>query len=228
MPADWTRVLEAQITLQRHFPECVLVGGTAAALHAHHRVSFDGDHVMMTLRAEFPQVLARLESLAGWRTARTRAPVLILGHLEGVETGIRQLRRSEPLETETISGIRVPTLPEMVRIKGWLVVTRNATRDYLDLCALADTIGDGFADALRPLDRLYPQDTGETVTRQLAKQLAEPKPYDLGDVDLTRYRELRPPWNAWPYVLAYAQSLAKRLARDILGLDATSGDGRGG
>ena len=224
MATDWQRVLEAQHTLQQHFPECVLVGGTAAALHAAHRVSLDGDHVMPGLRAEFPHVLAKLERLAGWRTARTRPPVLILGRLEGVETGIRQLRRAEPLETEMIAGIRVPTLPEMLRVKGWLVVTRNATRDHIDFCALADKAGNGFTDAVRPMDRLYPQDTGETVIRQLAKQLAEPKPYDLGDVDLTRYRGLRAPWNAWPFVHEYAQRLGRRIAQDVLGLEATRGD----
>ncbi len=179
--------------------------------------------LMPRLRAEFPDVLARLESLAGWKTTRTRPPVLILGQLWGVETGIRQLRRSAPLETEIIAGMRVPTLPEMVRVKGWLVVTRNATRDYVDFCALADRAGNGFTDAVRPLDRLYPQNTGEAVTRQLAKQLAEPRPYDLGDVDLARYRGIRAPWNTWAFVRAYAQGLARRMASEILGLDA-SGD----
>jgi len=29
--------------------------------------------------------------------------------------------------------IRVPTLPEMLRVKAWLVLRRNATRDYLDV-----------------------------------------------------------------------------------------------
>ncbi len=226
MSADWQRVLDAQHIVQQHFPECVLVGGTAAALHAEHRISLDGDHVMVDLRTEFSLVLERLEALAGWRTARTRPPVLILGQLNGIETGIRQLRRTQPLETETIAGIRVPTLPEMVRVKGWLVVTRNATRDYLDLCALADKACAGFIDAVRPMDGLYPQETGETVTRQLAKQLAEPRPYDLGDVDLTRYRGLRPPWTSWPWVRAYAQALARRMARALLGLDGGDG-GRG-
>jgi hypothetical protein len=75
----------------------VLVGGTAAALHAGHRVSFDGDHVLADLAGRFDEVLADLESVAGWRTNRIRRPVLILGSLEGVLTGIRQLRRVRPL-----------------------------------------------------------------------------------------------------------------------------------
>ena len=45
----------------------------------------------------------------------------ILGRLDGVMTGIRQLRRTRPLETEVVSGLRVPTLAEMARIRAWLL-----------------------------------------------------------------------------------------------------------
>lgn len=215
---DWERLIETQRLLQAHFPDLVLVGGTAAALHAGHRFSLDGDHVMRNLRDHFDQVLEQLEALAGWKTSRVRPPVMILGRFEGIETGIRQLIRTEPLETEEIRGLRVPTLAEMARIKAWLVVTRNATRDYVDLCALCDKLGDRVVEALRPLDRLYPQDTGETVTRQLCKQLAEPKPYDLSAVDLRHYRGIRAPWNRWEAVEAFCLKLSDRICREILGL----------
>jgi hypothetical protein len=53
--------------------------------------------------------------------------------LDGAETGVRQLRRSRPLET-TVMRVgahngTLPTLPEVLRIKAYLCVTRNATRD---------------------------------------------------------------------------------------------------
>lgn len=215
----WARLLRAQRLLQRHFPDLVLVGGTAAALHAHHRISLDGDHVLQDLRSQFAKVLEQLEAMAGWRTSRIRPPVLILGQFEGVETGIRQLIRAEPLETEVVEGVRVPTLAEMARIKAWLVVTRNATRDYIDLVALCARLGDKAAlDALRTMDRLYPQDSGESVLRQLCKQLAEPRPYDLGSVDLKRYKGLRPPWNRWEAVVEYSQRLSDGIAGELLGL----------
>jgi hypothetical protein len=51
-----------------------------------------------------------LAPAAGWQTARVQRPVAILGRLDGVMTGVRQLRRAVPLETETIAGLRVPTL----------------------------------------------------------------------------------------------------------------------
>jgi len=91
--SDWERLLSAE----RHLvPGTVLVDGTAAALHGRHRVSMDGDHVVADLRGRFDAVLAALEGAAGWTTNRVQRPVPILGQLEGMLTGIRQLRRTEP------------------------------------------------------------------------------------------------------------------------------------
>ena len=91
---DWERVLSAAARLQQLLPEAVLVGGTAAGLHAGHRVSRDADHVPTDLRSHFDEVLGQLESVAGWNTARVNRPVLILGSLDGIETGVRQLIRT--------------------------------------------------------------------------------------------------------------------------------------
>jgi len=74
----------------------------------------DGDHVLHDRRERFDEVLTVLEAAAGWY----RLPVLILGQLDGILTGIRQLRRTVPLETEMVAGLRVPTLPEIARSKA--------------------------------------------------------------------------------------------------------------
>lgn len=58
--ADWERLLAAERHLQGLVPGSVLVGGTAAALHAGHRVSLDGDHVLTDLTSRFDEVLADL------------------------------------------------------------------------------------------------------------------------------------------------------------------------
>ncbi|MBA2295772.1 MAG: hypothetical protein H0W16_11645 [Actinobacteria bacterium] len=95
----------------------------------------------------------------------------------------------------------MPTLAEILRVKAWLVLRRNATRDYLDLVALADRIGDtDAARVLRGLDEYYDDqqgDGGRRIATQLAKQLAAPAPYDLSEVDLQHYRKLRPRWCDW-------------------------------
>src|SRR5215471_14687914 len=120
MPPDsglgWDMVIEASIRLQSLVPDSVLVGGTAAVLHAGHRLSLDDDHVIRDLTERFDDVLEALEATDGWVTARVKRPVLILGSLEGVETGIRQLIRRRPLEVEELTvragSVRVPTLRE--------------------------------------------------------------------------------------------------------------------
>ena len=204
---EWEQVLSAAARLQRIFPDAVLVGGTAAGLHAGHRTSRDADHVLTDLRSRFDRVLGALEAAAGWKTARVRRPVLILGSLDGIETGVRQLVRAEPLETTAASvggrTITIPTEAELLRIKGFLLLRRNATRDYVDFAALADRMGDAStAAAFERFDLLYPQDSGESPLQQLLAQLASPMPYDLEGTVLSEYNHLRARWHDWNAVRA--------------------------
>lgn len=158
---EWQYVISAAAHLQVVLPGTALVGGTAAAVYARHRLSFDADHVIPDRRDRFDEVLGQLESVAGWRTGRLKRPVMILGSLDGIETGVRQLIRERPLETNEVFVGRVPvvvpTEAEMLRIKAVLNLKRNATRDYLDFVALAERLGDaGTFAALADLDLLYP------------------------------------------------------------------------
>lgn len=199
---EWEQVLSAAAHLQQIFPNAVLVGGTASALAAKHRISMDADHVLTDLRQRFDEVLAQLESVAGWKTARVQRPVQILGSLDGIETGVRQLIRQEPLETHQIQHgrdfITVPTTAEMLRIKAVLILKRNATRDYLDFVALQDLLGEqATAVAMQSFDQLYPQPNGESALQQLLIQLAEPKPYDLEETRLSEYKHLDLRWQDW-------------------------------
>jgi hypothetical protein len=204
---DWEQVLSAAARLQSILPEAILVGGTAAAIYVDHRFSRDADHVLSNLKERFDEVLGNLEAIAGWKTARIQRPVQILGSLDGIETGIRQLIRSEPLETKVVecqgNKITLPTLHEILRIKGVLVLKRNATRDYLDFVALAEHIGhQQVALALSRFDLLYPQPNGESPLQQLQTQLANPMPFDLDEIkpELSEYKNLAPHWHNWETV----------------------------
>lgn len=210
---DWERLLSAQEIFQSHFPECVLVGGTAAALHVHHRTSIDADHVVSNLKTRFAEMLRDVEKEAGWRTSRVEPPVLILGNFQGVRTGIRQLIRAAPLETMQVRGLKVPTPEEILRIKAYLIVRRNATRDYIDFVALWDHLGTTRAQqALRALDALYPQEGDTTVSQQLALQLSEPKPWDLTETDLSQYKALKAPYADWVEVRRRAFTAGQKIA----------------
>ena len=213
---DWERLLSSAAHLQEILPGAVLVGGTAAAIHVEHRFSMDADHVLTDRRDRFDAVLLQLESVAGWKTARVARPVQILGSLEGIQTGVRQLIRTEPLETTTLDvrgmALTIPTQAEILRIKGVLILKRNATRDYLDFVALAVHMGArATGEALRSFDRLYPQESGESALQQLQAQLANPLPYDLDDSDLSQYRDLAARWRDWGNV----KSACGRVAVEI-------------
>src|ERR1700726_4002700 len=182
---ELVRVLESAARLQEVVPDAVLVGGSAAALWANHRSSYDHDHVLADLSARFDAVLDAIEATDGWVTNRVTPGKIILGELGDIETGVRQLIRQRPLEVTEValpSGqtLRVPTPDEILRIKGYLIVRRNQVRDYLDVTALSDKYGIAHAaDVLRHIDDYYSDQRGpeaEGVATQLARQLADPKP----------------------------------------------------
>lgn len=218
---DWEQVLSAAARLQTLLPEAVLVGGTASAIHASHRFSRDADHVLTDLKPRFDEILTQLESVAGWKTARVQRPVLILGSLDGIETGIRQLIREQPLETTEIETngqiIRIPTLAEILRIKGVLILKRNATRDYLDFVALASRMNLAeIKAALLSFDALYPQPNGQSAVQQLHIQLGQPLPFDLEETELSEYKNLSTQWHDWQAVKAVCSNVSATLF-DVLG-----------
>ena len=214
---EWEALLSSAARLQKIVPGAVLVGGTAAATYAHHRISLDHDHVLTDLKERFDAILADLESVAGWQTARVKRPVLILGSLDGIETGVRQLIRSEPLETVEIEadGVRltVPTKEEMFRVKSVLALKRNATRDYLDIAAMSRMLGDeGVRSALVKFDAYYPQPNEASPLQQLANQLSNPLPFDLDDTDLSQYKHLDEQYQDWGVV----RDICAHIAVDVI------------
>jgi Nucleotidyl transferase AbiEii toxin, Type IV TA system len=214
-------VLEKAARLQELVPGAVLVGGTAAALHARHRESLDHDHVVADLEERFDSILENLEALGEWSTAKVLPGKIILGELGGIETGVRQMLRGRPLESTEIEvrGKRlvVPTAAEILRIKAWLALSRNQTRDYVDIAALADRIGlDEAASVLRSIDDYYADINRrpEAVAAQVVRQLADPRPRDSEvTAQLASYKALEERWHEWSTVKAVLADLAERMVR---------------
>lgn len=223
--ADWERLLAQAAMLQTKIPGAVLVGGTAAAVHARHRISLDHDHVIQDLARNYDSAIAALESMAGWRTQRRIRGKLVLGRMNDIDAGLRNQRRSAPLETMTVDvgggrGLKLPTIEEMLRIKAYLVVERNATRDYLDVAALSHRLGlRKSATALDRMNELYAEFAGEggDMLGTVLVKLSNPDPYDLTQVDLTEYKGLIAPWNDWQSVVGQCRALALALLDDAPG-----------
>jgi hypothetical protein len=201
-------------------PDAVLVGGSAVALYAGHRDSYDHDHFLADLRERFDVVLEALESEGEWVTNRVVPGKVILGQLGDIEAGVRQMIRTQPLEIVHItlpSGrvLTIPTAAETLRIKGFLIVRRNQTRDYLDVAALADRYGvHEAAGVLARIDDYYADQHGEGrgVGAQLARQLADPHPKDSSVTrQLDAYRNLAPCWTDWAEVRSVSQELAAEM-----------------
>ncbi|MEI7915021.1 MAG: MMPL family transporter [Mycobacteriaceae bacterium] len=118
------------------------------------------------------------------------------------------LTRRMPVETTTVQlptgeRLRVPTAAETLRLQAYLLLCRNATSDYIELSALADSIGDDNAAlVLSGMDRYYssgnPDGAGSTdragIATGLVRTLADPQPAAgdaEGDWSAVRRRCLR-------------------------------------
>lgn len=221
--AELLRVLESAARLQEVVPDAVLVGGSAAALWANHRTSYDHDHVLADLAARFEAVLDAIEATDGWVTNRITPGKIILGELGDIESGVRQLIRKVPLEVTEVTlptgqTLRVPTPDETLRIKGYLIVRRNQVRDYLDVAALSDKSGvPHAAGVLGRIDDYYSDQRGadaEGVATQLARQLADPRPADSRTIkQLSNYRGLDPRWTDWKAVTDVCRSVAVEMVQ---------------
>ena len=222
MSTTLRRVLESAARLQSVVPDAVLVGGSAAALHAGHRDSFDHDHVLADLVDRYEVVLGAVEATEGWATSvrASKPPFTIMGSLDGIEAGLRQMRRTRPLETVEIdvgdaAVVVAPTAAEALRVKAFLVVQRNVVRDFLDVVALVDHIGEDVAvDVLWGIDDYYVDRSNDpaSVLTSLVVALADPSPRDTHVIDeLPRYKGLDPRWHRWSDVVDACQTLALRL-----------------
>lgn len=216
-------VLESAARLQQAVPDAVLVGGSAAAWYAGHRLSFDHDHVLADLRDRFDAVLEAVEATDGWVTNRVTPHKIILGRLGDVEAGVRQLRRSRPLDVAEVvlpSGatLRVPTPDETLRVKAYLITARNRVRDFLDVAALAERAGTRHAArVLLAIDEFYEDQRSAAGGRggvgdQVVRQLSDPRPADTTVIaELSRYKGLAARWHDWDDVRARCAALAAAM-----------------
>ncbi len=226
---QWEKLLDAAAELQGLLPGAVLIGGSAASIHIKHRFSFDADHVLSDLEENFEEVLDFLEGRNDWETARIRPPKMILGDFRGVETGIRQLMRHRPLETEQVDigggkSVTLPTMAEMLRTKAWMIISRNAARDFVDVAALANHLGATTAvRILIDLDDYYSDlIRGEKASPvvQLIRQLAQPSPGDLDEIDLTQYKGIRAPFDSWDHIVSTCERVSVALGNRLADVEA--------
>jgi hypothetical protein len=98
------------------------------------------------------------------------------------------------------------------------VVSRNQTRDHLDVAALSDRLGvSAAAGVLAHIDQYYDEVNRrpESVATQVVRQLADPRPRDSATTrELRSYKALDPRWHDWAAVTAQLADVARAMVEE--------------
>ena len=105
------------------------------------------------------------------------------------ETDHPSFERRSPVETTHVQlptgdRLQIPTGAETLRLKGYLIMSRNSSRDYAEFAELVDTMeAETAALVLAGMDRYYCCNSPrrQWIATQLVRRLADPHPMDLDD-----------------------------------------------
>ncbi len=101
----------------------------------------------------------------------------------------RNTQRRSPVETTNVQlptgdRLQIPTGAETLRLKGYLIMCRNSSRDYAEFADMVDTIEpETAAVVLAGMDRYYccQPPRQQWIATQLVRRLADPNPSDFAD-----------------------------------------------
>lgn len=103
------------------------------------------------------------------------------------------MERRRPMETTNVQlptgdRLQIPTGAETLRLKGYLIMCRNTTRDYAEFADLVECMDTRTAaEVLSTMDRYYSgsQSRKQWVATQLVRRLADPAPSDEHDTRMS-------------------------------------------
>ncbi|KWX24109.1 membrane protein [Mycolicibacterium wolinskyi] len=103
------------------------------------------------------------------------------------------VERRGPVETTNVQlptgdRLQIPTGAETLRLKGYLIMCRNSTRDYAEFADLVESMEtETAALVLSGMDRYYcgQHPRNRWVSTQLVRRLADPQPSDEHDVRMS-------------------------------------------
>ncbi|KAA1251301.1 MMPL family transporter [Mycobacterium simiae] len=132
-------------------------------------------HPVTLWRGRLSVALDALETIAAQRAAST--------------TNRMRYERRSPVETTNVqlpTGDRllIPTGAETLRLKGYLIMSRNSRRDYVEFADMVDAMEpETAAVVLAGMDRYYccQPPRGRWMATQLVRRLADPVPSDVDD-----------------------------------------------
>ena len=109
------------------------------------------------------------------------------------EADRRRWNGSSPMETTNVQlptgdRLQIPTGAETLRLKSYLIMCRNSTRDYAEFAELVESMETQTAAVvLAGMDRYYcgQQSRKQWVATQLVRRLADPQPSDEHDTRMS-------------------------------------------
>ena len=224
VPEQLAEVIKAGVRANQAVAGSIALGGTICSLFAHHRLSSDIDFVLSDLSQRFDEIRVQLFGLPEWKERWVSIPLTILGTLDGVRVGYRQLRRIIPLQTQVIQtpfgALVVPTTEELLRTKAFLCYNRNYTRDFVDFAELSCLFEtENVVLILSDLDSKFSWEKQPSIIIEVIKQLLLSEPHDLND-ERHGYKQLRfldPKLKSWEEVAARCQTIGKLLSIKVIG-----------
>jgi RND superfamily putative drug exporter len=126
-----------------------------------------------------------------WRGRLSVAIDALQTDADGVEEP--KYERRSPVETTHVQlptgdRLQVPTGAEALRLKGYLIMCRNSSRDYADFADMVETVeAENAAVVLAGMDRYYccQAPRRQWIATQLVRRLADPHPSDFSDDELS-------------------------------------------
>lgn len=146
-----------------------------------------------------PRAVRPIHPVTMWRG---RLSVALDALRTGAEAGEPELERRSPLETTNVQlptgdRLQIPTGAETLRMKGYLIMSRNSSRDYAEFADLADAMETPTAAVvLAGMDRYYCSEPAarQWIATQLVRRLADPQPSDTDDDNLDSEPDPKADW----------------------------------
>lgn len=120
---------------------------------------------------------------------RGRLAVALDALQTAADADVPVVERRRPMETTNVllptgDRLQIPTGAETLRLKSYLVMSRNTTRDFTEFADLVDSMEtQTAAEVLARIDRYYSgqRSRRQWVATQLIRRLADPQPSDADD-----------------------------------------------
>jgi hypothetical protein len=129
-------------------PDCRLAGGTALAVHLHHRQSRDLDFFYTNPTFDLVELERQLSELGSFAVS-SRAPGTLNGLLRGAKLQFLDAHDQVDLdEPEPHAGILVYSLADIFAMKVKVIGDRGELRDYFDLKRIEEITGRGVEEGI--------------------------------------------------------------------------------